>query len=89
MELVTTVRNFTHDMTIRHLAPDTNIRVIIDEPVLPGDADVSPKAHLPHMTAKEQKHLLSRLPHEANPSGSTELVHIIETSHTNTEPIEV
>ena len=89
MELVTTVRNFAHDMTIRHLAPDTHIRVIIDEPTLTRKGNTSPKAQLPDITVKEQRSLLNGLPHEENPSGSAELVQIIQSSHVNTEPFEV
>jgi hypothetical protein len=90
MELVTTVRNFAHDMTIRHLAPDTHIRVIIDESTtLTRKADTSQNVQLPNITVKEQRILLNSLPHEENPSGSAELVQIIETSHVNTEPLEV
>ncbi len=89
MELVTTIRDFTHDMTIRHLAPDTHVRVIIDDPDVSDDTDVSPKGNLPQITIREQKQWLNRLPHEANLSASAELVRIIETSHVNTESIEV
>jgi hypothetical protein len=89
MELVTTIRNFAHDMTIRHLAPDTHIRVIIDESTLTRKAAISPKAQLPNITVKEQRILLNNLPHEENPSGSAELVQIIQSSHVNTEPFEV
>ena len=89
MELVTTVRNFAHDMTIRHLAPDTHIRVIIDEPTLARKTVTSSNAQLPNITVKEQRILLNELPHEATPSGSAELVQIIQSSHVNTEPFEV
>ncbi len=87
MELSTTVREFTHEMTVRHLAPDTHIRVIIEEPEVPIQNGRSPKAWLPQVTAHEQKAQLNHLPYEANPSASAELVDIIETSHVNTEPI--
>jgi hypothetical protein len=89
MELVTTVRNFAHDMTIRHLAPDTHIRVIIDEDTLTGKLKTSPEVQLPNITIKEQRILLNGLPHEENPSGSAELVQIIQSSHVDTEPFEV
>ena len=85
MELVTTVREFTHEITVRHLAPDTHIRVIIDEPASPTHTAISPKTWLPRVTTQEQAERLNRLPHEANPSASTELVQIIEASHVNTE----
>jgi len=87
MELSTTVREFTHEMTVRHLAPDTHIRVIIEESETPSLRGMSPKAWLPQVTAHQQKAQLNRLPSEVNPSPSDELVLIIETSHVNTEPI--
>ncbi len=87
MEVSTTVREFTHEMVVRHLAPDTHIRVIIEESDTPIQTGVSPNAWLPLVTAHEQKAQLNRLPSEANPSASAELVQIIATSHVNTEPM--
>lgn len=81
MELVTTIREFTYEMTVRQLAPDTHIRVIIDEPATRIDTAISPKTWLPRVTHKEQAERLNRLPREANPLASAELVQIIETSH--------
>ena len=89
MELSTTVREFTHEMAVRNLAPDTHIRVIIEEREMPIPREMSAKAWLPQVTPHEQKTQLNRLPHEANPSASAELVRIIETSHVNTEPISL
>lgn len=90
MELVTTVRNFAHDMAIRHLAPDTYIRVIIDESTLARKTPTSSSnAQLPTMTVREQRNLLNSLPHEEIPSSSAELIQIIQSSHVNTEPFEV
>lgn len=89
MELVTTVRTFAHDMTIRHLAPDTHIRVIIDESTLAKKGNISPRVQLPNITVKEQRILLNSLPYEENPSGSVELVQIIHSSHADTEPFEI
>ncbi len=89
MELLTTVRDFTREMTMRHLAPDTHIRVIIDESEMPADTTLSPKTLLPQVTAREQAERLNRLPHDANPPASAELVQIIGASHVNTEPLEL
>ncbi len=89
MELVITVREFTHEMTVRHLAPDTHIRVIIEESETPTHDRMSPKTWLPQVTPQEQRARLNCLPYEANPSASAELVEIIETSHVNAEPVTV
>lgn len=88
MELLTTVRDFTREMTARHLAPGTHIRVIIDETEY-LISDTSPTAWLPPITPEEQRHQLDRLPHDYDTHASAELVRIIETSHRDTEPLNL
>jgi hypothetical protein len=89
MEVMTTIREFTREMTVRHLAPDTHIRVIIEESDTSYQRGMPPKTWLPQVTPREQKLQLNRLPYEANPSASAELVQIIHESHVNTEPISL
>lgn len=84
MELLTTVRDFVNDVQARHLAPETHIRVIIDDSKT-GWELVSP-AHpiLPAMTPEEQRRRLCLIPRDYEPGASQELVRLIEQSHTNT-----
>lgn len=89
MELVTTVREFTHEIIAQHLSPDTHIRVIIDEAETSTKLAMSSSTKLPSITSQEQKAQLNRLPSEPNPSASAELIQLIEASHTNTEPLDI
>ncbi len=88
MELITTVQDFIKEATYRHLAPETHIRVIIDEPEILSE-NAKDEAILPIMTPEEQVRLLNLLPNDYDPDASEELIHIIETSHTNTDIIEL
>ena len=89
MELRTTVRNFVKDAQDHHLAPETPIRVMIDEP----ETTTEPVRHkdiaLPMMTPDEQKHRLNLMPRAYDPDASAELIAIIETSHTNTDMLDL
>jgi len=67
MELLTTVRDFVKEVTYRHLAPETHIRVIIVEPERPTTGNVSYEAILPIMTPAEQVRLLNLLPNGYDP----------------------
>ena len=89
MELITTVRDFVKEVTYRHLAPETHIRVIIDEPEITSTKNAKDEAILPIMTPEEQVRLLNLLPNDYDSDASEELIHIIETSHTNTDIIEL
>lgn len=85
MELITTVRDFFKEVTNRHLAPETHIRVIIDEPEITSTENGKDEAILPIMTPEEQVRLLNLLPNDYDPDASEELIRIIGTSHTNTD----
>lgn len=89
MELITTIRDFVKEVRYRHLAPETHIRIIIDEPEIASTENVKVEAILPIMTPEEQVRLLNLLPNDYDPDASEELIHIIETSHTNTDTIEL
>lgn len=89
MELITTVRDFFKEVTYRHLAPETPIRVIIDEPEITSTEDAKDESILPIMTSEEQVRLLNLLPNDYDSDASEELIHIIEASHTNTDTIEL
>ena len=82
MELITTVRDFVKEVTSRHLAPETHIRVIIDELDITSTEKTKDKAILPSMTPEDQVSLLNLLPNDYDPDASEELIHIIETSYT-------
>lgn len=88
MELQTTVRNFVHAITYYHIASDTRIRVIIDEPQIRREPASSDIFSVLCMTPTEQRQHLNRLPHDYDPHASDELVALIEASHTNTDLIE-
>ncbi|MCP4610671.1 MAG: hypothetical protein GY845_18335 [Planctomycetes bacterium] len=89
MELMTTVRDFAREATYRHLAPETHIRVIIDDPKISTKSRDDDDARFPHITPEEQLQLLNLLPRDYDPHASEKLIHLIETSHTNTETIEL
>jgi hypothetical protein len=89
MELITTIQDFVKEATYRHLAPETHIRVIIDEPEITSTENMKEEARLPIMTPEEQVRLLNLLPNDYDQDASEELIHIIETSHTNTDIIEL
>jgi len=89
MEVRTTVRNFVNAMTAHHIASNTRIRVIIDEPQFrhePISLEILP---LPIITQTEQRDRLNGLPHNYDPLASDELIAIIEASHTNTDLLEL
>lgn len=90
MEVQTTVRNFAHDMTAYRISPDTRIRVVIDETHLCSPHSASPEPIIiPSLTPLEQRQLLNNLPHSYDPEASEELIAIIDSSHMNTEQIEI
>jgi hypothetical protein len=88
MELITTVKDFVREASYRHLAPGTHIRVIIDDRELMTTIRMEEKADVPVITPEEQVRLLNRLPPDADPQASEELIRLIETSHTDTTPID-
>jgi hypothetical protein len=89
MELLTTVRDFSQEITVLNLAPETHIRVIIDESAMRTQSEISGDEWLPPMTRDEQVSLLNRLPHDYDAHASEELIQLITTSHKNTEAIEL
>jgi hypothetical protein len=89
MELMTTVKDFAREASYRHLAPETHIRVIIDERDVMTAIRMDENADFPVITPEEQVRLLNRLPHDYDPHASEELIHLIETSHTDTATIEL
>ena len=88
MELRTTVRNFIHDMTTYRISSDTRIRVIIDEPQSRREPIISDRLPVPAISSREQRQRLDTLPQGYEPHESDEFIALIESSHTNTEPVE-
>ena len=66
MELTTTVKDFAREIQTRHIAPETRIRVIIDE--------LFESRRLPVISSKEQTRLLNLLPSEYMPENSEEII---------------
>ena len=88
MELMTTVRDFAREARYRQLSPETHIRVIIGGPEISSTTHGDKEDSLPHITPEEQRSLLNLLPPNDDPHASEELIHLIETSHINTEIVE-
>jgi len=88
MELTTTVKDFPREATYRHLAPGTHIRVIIDERDVLPTTRVDENTDFPMITPEAQVRLLNGLPHDYAPQASEELIHLIATSHADTNGIE-
>ncbi len=72
---MTTVRDFTHEMNVRHIGLNTHIRVIINEPEALV-ANMSPIDPLPRITPEEQRHQLNHLPKNYNSYASAEMVRL-------------
>ncbi len=89
MELLTTVRDFAREASYRRLAPETHIRVIIDEREIMTNNRAIENPDVPAITPEEQRCLLNLLPQNDDPQASEELIHLIETSHVNTEPLHL
>ena len=89
MELRTTVRDFLKDATYHHIAPETPIRVIIDEPKTKTEAPPYEHIIFPKMTLDEQKRRLNLIQGAYDPDASTELIAIIEASHVNADALEL
>lgn len=89
MELTTTVKDFVREIRTRHIAPETRIRVIIDDSMMKSASLLFESPRLPVISSKEQIRLLNLLPSEYMPENSEEIIRIIEHSHKNTEPLKL
>ena len=89
MELLTTVRDFMKEVRYHQIAPDTHIRIIIYDSKT-GWEPIHPSYNMvPVISPEEQRRQLNLIPTDYDPDASKELIRLIETSHLNTDTLEL